>query len=166
MTVERRSVTVIIALIIAAVMQMVFTNPIHIGPARPDFILAALAASSIALNITGGAFAGLWAGMLMTAVTNVNYGSFLVSRALAGTFCGWASQWIPIQTWPIGVPVLSFVTTIGSETIYYLMAPTHRGLWWIEHMTLEALYNAVLSLIFAAIMLLTGLRPPKKGAFD
>ncbi len=107
----------------AAVLQMTASFSVAIGPARPDFVLTTLCCASVLVNYESGAAAGVWAGQLMAAVVGVNYGSFLVSRALTGAFCGWLNQRFLRDDFLVP-PLVTFGATFVCEGIYFLMAPT------------------------------------------
>ena len=152
-----RCVGVAAALTVAAVLQMTLASALSLGPARPDILLTTLVCAGLLWDLPLGSAAGIWAGILMATIVGVNYGSFLVSRTIAGTATGWLAERGLREEIAIP-PMVAFAATVICESIYYAMAPAHRGIWWAEHVILEAAYNAALAGPIWLILRRIGLR--------
>jgi hypothetical protein len=154
-----------VVLTLAAVLQMTTAWSLAIGPARPDILLTAIICVSLLVELPAAAAAGLWGGLLMATLVGVNYGSFLVSRSMTGAVCGRLAEQ-PLRENLLIAPIITFAATFVCEGAYYAMAPSHRGVWWIERVALEALYNLVLSVPLTLLLRKAGLKRAAAGAFD
>ncbi len=153
-----------VLLIVAAVLQMTLVQSLAIGASRPDFIVVVLACTAVRTSFVAGAGLGVWSGALMAAITGVNYGSFLASRALTGVLCGLFGE--AVEQGDAIIPALTaFAATWTCEGIYYLMSPAHRGLWWLEHIALESVYNAVLAIPISALLGRFGMQRRRASPF-
>jgi len=155
-TVYRILIAVVVP-VLAAVLQMAAATALAIGPARPDILLTTIVCCAMQLDLPAAAAVGVWGGLLMATVVGVNFGSFLVSRSIAGVVGGWLGAQ-PIASATIAAVFATFAATFLCEGAYYLMAPAHRGLWWIERVALEAVYNMLLSVPISLALSKAGLR--------
>jgi hypothetical protein len=140
----RRFIFLLALILLAAVLQAGFGNDVSIMRAKPDLILVVTACGGVLTGPARATFAGLWAGLLTATLSNVNYGSILVSRTAMGILAGWLHHHV-IRDSIVVPPLVVLVGTLTAEVIYFLMAPTHNIHAWARSVGGETLYNIALS---------------------
>ena len=155
----RQALTITIAVFIAILLQAALASRIAIGIARPDFVTATVIGLGLLTGFGRGVFAGVWGGFLFAALCGANFGSFMVSRGVAGGLVGNLPK--SIQRDNIYVPIIAVIVgSIASEIVYFIMAPASPVGWWARMILTQSLYNALITLpIYWALQ--RALPPPR-----
>lgn len=136
----RQNGVLAVLLLIAAIFQGRLAHSMVVHGAQPDFVLVTLACGATLIGGAGGIGLGLWAGLLTAALVPQTLGTFLVSRLAGGAFAGWLAGLV-IQRSLIVPPLTALATTLVTEIVYVLMAPTHHLRWWAGAVAGEAACN-------------------------
>lgn len=141
----RQVAAIALSLLSAALLQAALAQRVHIGFARPDLLTVTLAGAALVTGGFGRSVAGgLWAGFLMASLFGGNFGSYMVSRCLAGA----AVASIPkhVHRDSILLPIASVIgATLIAEAVYFVMAPLRPIGWWLKITLAQTGYNAVLA---------------------
>lgn len=140
----RRFFILIALVLFAAIIQAGYGHDLSVDRAQPDFILVVAICGGVLTGPVRATFTGLWAGLLTAVLSDINYGSLLVSRTAAGIFAGWLHNHV-IRDSVVVPPLVVLGGTLIAEVIYFLMAPTRDLHWWVRMVGGEALYNMALS---------------------
>ncbi len=138
----RQTMPAALLLLVAAVFQGRLAHSLAVHGAQPDFVLVTLACGATLIGGSAGIGLGLWAGLLTAALVPQTLGTFLASRLAGGAFAGWLAGSV-IQRSLIVPPLAALATTVVTELVYVLMAPTHHLRAWATAVAGEALCNMV-----------------------
>lgn len=161
----RRFIVLLFLVLVAAIVQAGFSEDITIGRAHPDFILVFALCGGVLTGPVRATFAGLWAGLLTAILCDVNFGSLLASRTLAGILAGWLHHHV-IRNSVVVPPLVALAGTLAAECIYYLMAPSHDLRIWLRSVGGEALYNMALSFPIYFGLRAIGMGPEPVSPFE
>lgn len=141
----RQTLLAALMLLPAAVAQGRIAHSLAVFGAQPDFVLVTLACGATLLGGASGIGLGLWAGLLTAALVPQTLGTFLASRLAGGAFAGWLAGSV-IQRSVIVPPLAALATTLVTELMYVLMAPTHHLRAWAVAVGGEAVCNMLWSI--------------------
>lgn len=132
----------------AAILQGRVAHAVSIRGAQPDLPLIVLSGSAVLVGSVRGTLLGFWAGLLAAASAPAAYGSFFVSRILAGAFAGSLGSTL-IRDNLFVPPLVTLATTLLTEFTCLLMAPglaLHHTHSWLTQVGGELIYNTLLAL--------------------
>lgn len=161
----RRFFILLVLVLLAAVLQAGFSEDVTIGRAHPDFVLVVAACGGVLTGPVRATFTGLWAGLLTAILSDVNYGSLLVSRTVMGILAGWLHHHV-IRDSIVVPPLVALAATAVAEIIYFLMAPSHGITIWLRSVGGEALYNMALSFPIYFGLRAIGMGPEPVSPFE
>ncbi len=157
----RRAFGVGFSLLLAAMLQLVFADPLQIKGAKPDFLLLFALMGSLFCDLNGGAALGFFAGLIHASFASSphgGFGSLIVNRTLVSGFVGWLEERV-FRDSPIMTPLFAFTGTLVAETLFYLSVPQGRLRHRVFIAVGTALYNAFLALpVYLLLRRLTGLK--------
>ena len=163
----RRAAALYLAVFLAAILQTVYADAIHIRGARPDLLTATALICALFCDANGGAGVGFMAGLLFASLSGPpgrGYGSIIVSRTLVGFGVGWLEERIERDN-PFLAVALVTVGTLLADCLFFLFAP-QRGQMahWARGMLLTTLYNAVLAYpLYLVVRRMVGERHKEDG---
>lgn len=160
----RQVMTIVISVYLAVIVQGAFASHLTIHLARPDFVTVTIVSLGVLTGFGQGVASGLWGGFLLGALCGGNFGSFMVSRALAGGLMGSLPKDIHREN--LLVPLAAtLVSTLATEIVYFVMAPVSPVGWWAKITLCQMLYNLVIAIPIYWLIQRSLPRPSGKPAF-
>ena len=104
-----------------------------------------LVALSVALlgGVQRGAWAGFFAGLLMSVYAPWHPGSMVVSHAVSGGVMGLFQRRFSADN-PLAAPLCALAGTLLAELVFMVMSPADFPLlWWVRHAVLTAFLHAM-----------------------
>ncbi len=135
------------ALLLAALIQLAFSDSLTIRGARPDILLATALLSAMFCGANGGAALGFTAGLVYTcfaAPPNGGFGSLVFSRTLVCLGVGWLEERIYRDSGLLAVAIVTLGTVL-AEGIFFIADPQGHLLHWARSVLSTTLYNFVLA---------------------
>ena len=112
----------------------------QIGGGAPDLLLIVAISVGINLGWADGAMAGMAIGFVQATLHGADFGSYLVSRSLAGALAGYVQPAISKDN--LFAPSLCVLSVgFAAETMFFLMSPRPFADWLAATVILCA-YNA------------------------
>lgn len=131
------------ALLLIAGVHSTWAASWQIGGVAPDLFLIVAISLGINLGWADGALLGMALGFVQATLHGADFGSYLVSRCLAGALAGYLQPAISRDN--LFAPSLCVLgVSFAAETMFFLMAPRPFADWLVATVTLCA-YNAVIA---------------------
>ena len=141
----RHAITIAIALMLAVLLQARMASSITVWLARPDFVTVTIVCLALLTGFRRATIGGLCGGFLFAALCGANFGSFMVSRSVAGGLLGKLPR--SVQRDNAYVPTIAvFIGTIVAEVVYFIMSPASPVGWWTKMLLAQAVYNTIITL--------------------
>ena len=159
----RQLITITIAIVVAASLQAIVAVHIALKFARPDFLLIAIVCAALLTSTTGGIITGFVGGLFMSVLTGINYGTFLLTRVIAGWTAGLVGKSLHVGSLAT-VFVAVVAATFTTQVLAFVLAPASAPRDWGLNLLGEMAYNALL--IAPVYRLLERIiSPPQKETF-
>ena len=142
----RKALLAVCVVLLAGALQSQISGRIPVLGSRPDFFLAATMAMGLVLDPALGAAFGFAAGLTHASIVGVSLGGMIVSRTLLG-FAASSARARVFQDNPLVLLALALVGTICCEGVYFLIDPTRGSMAALDKLSMESVYNAVLTVI-------------------
>jgi len=136
---------------VAFVLDTALGHRIAIRGVRPDLSLAALAPVALAVRAAGGAWLGLFAGILRGSFVSLAFGSYAVSRCLAGWLTGLLQERFFRDNLLVTVAA-GLMASLAADLTFFAFAPQPDARQYLLHAGGRALYTAVLVIPFALLV--------------
>lgn len=139
-------------LVLAAfVLDMAIGHRLAFRNVQPDMSLAALTPVALAVRASGGAWLGLFAGVLKGSFVSLAFGSYAVSRCLAGWLTGLLQERFFRDNLFVTVAA-GFMASLEADLTFFAFAPQpDAAQYWLSSGA-TALYTAVWVIPFALLV--------------
>lgn len=137
-------------LYLAAVLDAGAAEPLSIGAARPQFLLAFLTAFALCLPPRGSLLCGFGAGVLQGALAGANLTHYVISRTLSAFLVSWSrSLKLDPKWWVVGL--YGAATCFVAQAILMFLAPPPEIGPFLGATILSAFYTGAITVpTFAA----------------
>lgn len=143
--------TVLIAGLLAAILQPSLSPRIAILGAHPDLFLVFLSAIALYQNRLGGAWTGFFFGILQGGLPTGNMTHYAISRLLTGFAVGGANG-LCLSPTPGLAAMTAVLATLMAQTIWmFIAAPSGIGAFLGDTIRI-AVYNGVLAIPVYALL--------------
>jgi hypothetical protein len=143
----KKTILVICVMVLAGALQSQMSGRMKIYGSAPDFLMAATMSMALVIDPALGAVFGFCAGVMHASIVDLSFGGFIISRTLLGFGMGWMRDWV-FQENLLVLMAAALVGTIACEGIYFLIEPARSSSAAIAQLPMEAVYNALIALIF------------------
>lgn len=141
----KRTVLVILVLLVAAALQSRLSQPMGVFGVYPDFLIAATMAMALVIDPALGALFGFAAGLAHGSIIGLSMGGFLISRTLLGFMVSSLRSWV-FQDNPIVLLAAALLGTMVCEGLFFLIVPSRVQPSTLAQLPAESVYNAILAI--------------------
>jgi rod shape-determining protein MreD len=132
----RRTLILILAIFLAAILQTSLAASLRMGGGQPDFLLIVAILGAMFCDANGGAALGFFTGLIHASLASPphgGFGSLIVTRTLVGFGVGWLEERLYRDTL---LHALFFVAlgTVVAECLYFIVAPLPNIPLWAGRM--------------------------------
>ena len=142
---RRLTITAIVSIWLAAILQQAVAPRLSILGMRPDFLLVVLTPLSLWVPRSTAAILGFFCGFFQGAAAGANLTHYVISRTVAG-FAGSWSRTVGFEINAVVVGVTAFLLTLLAQTVWMFLAAPREVLAFLGDTIGSAMYNGVLAI--------------------